>query len=94
MSPQNRIKMRKIDVLAVVLLLVLSGCRLKRPDDVLSPKKMEQFLYDYHMAQAIIQDLPKEDTTHTYWLKECLKSRTITTPNAGQTVTQQNSHCW
>ena len=68
MSPQNRIKMRKIDVLAVVLLLVLSGCRLKRPDDVLSPKKMEQFLYDYHMAQAIIQDLPKEEkyTTPAY----------------------------
>ena len=60
--------MRKIDVLAVVLLLVLSGCRLKRPDDVLSPKKMEQFLYDYHMAQAIIQDLPKEEkyTTPAY----------------------------
>ena len=54
--------MRKIDILALVLLLtVLSGCRLNRPDDVLPPKKMEQFLYDYHLAQAVSQDLPKDE---------------------------------
>ena len=61
--------MRKIDVLAVVLLsVVLVGCRLKRPDDVLSPKKMEQFLYDYHLAQAIGQELPRDEkyTTPAY----------------------------
>lgn len=53
--------MRRIDILALVLLLtVLSGCRLNRPDDVLPPKKMEQFLYDYHLAQAIGQELPRE----------------------------------
>ena len=54
--------MRKIDVILLVLLAVmLSGCRLKRPDNVLSPKKMEQFLYDYHMAQAISQELPRDE---------------------------------
>ena len=61
--------MRKIDILAVMLLtVVLSGCRLKRPDNVLPPKKMEQFLYDYHLAQAISQELPKEEkyTTNAY----------------------------
>lgn len=61
--------MRRTDILVVfVILTVMSGCRLKRPDDVLSPKKMERFLYDYHLAQAISQDLPKEEkyTTAAY----------------------------
>jgi len=54
--------MRKTDILALALLvMVLSGCRLHRPDDVMSPKKMEQFLYDYHLAQAIGQELSKEE---------------------------------
>lgn len=64
-----KVVMRKIDIVILGLLaLVLSGCRLNRPDDVLSPKKMEQFLYDYHLAQAITQDLPKEEkyTTDAY----------------------------
>jgi hypothetical protein len=53
--------MRRINVLAIALLLLLSGCRLNRPDDVLSPRRMEQFLYDYHLAQAVCQELPKEE---------------------------------
>ena len=58
--------MKRIDILALALLVtVLSGCRLHRPDDVLSPKKMEQFLYDYHLAQAIGQELPKNEKYST-----------------------------
>ncbi|MCQ2068468.1 MAG: DUF4296 domain-containing protein [Bacteroidaceae bacterium] len=67
--------MRKTDILIVVLLCVfLSGCRLKRPENVLPPKKMEQFLYDYHLAQAIGQELPRDEryTTKAYvdWVYE------------------------
>lgn len=61
--------MRRIDfVILGLFAFVLSGCRLNRPDNVLSPKKMEHFLYDYHLAQAITQDLPKEEkyTTNAY----------------------------
>ncbi len=61
--------MRKVNVLFVLMLLpMLCGCRLKRPESVLSPKKMEQFLYDYHLAQVISQDLPREEkyTTKAY----------------------------
>lgn len=58
--------MKRIDILALALLVtVLSGCRLHRPDDVLSSKKMEQFLYDYHLAQAIGQELPKNEKYST-----------------------------
>lgn len=54
--------MRKIDTVILGLLLItLSGCRLRRPDDVLSPKKMEQFLYDYHLAQAVSLQLPRDE---------------------------------
>ena len=54
--------MRKIDVLIVLMLLpMLCGCRLRRPESVLSSKKMEQFLYDYHLAQAVSQDLPQSE---------------------------------
>ena len=61
--------MRRSDILILALLSVLlSGCRLNRPEDVLSPKKMEQFLYDYHLAQAITQELPREEkyTSNAY----------------------------
>ncbi|MBO7110879.1 MAG: DUF4296 domain-containing protein [Bacteroidaceae bacterium] len=60
--------MKRIDLLAIALMLLLSGCRLNRPEDVLPPRKMEQFLYDYHLAQAIGQELPREDryTTKAY----------------------------
>ena len=54
--------MRKNSVLLVLILIpMLYGCRLRRPESVLSPKKMEQFLYDYHLAQAVSQDLPREE---------------------------------
>lgn len=48
-------------LLFALILLTFTGCRLKRPDDVMSPRKMEQFLYDYHLAQAVSQDLPREE---------------------------------
>jgi len=54
--------MRRTELLFVLTLaLALSGCKLRRPSDVLPPKKMEQLLYDYHLAQAISQDLPREE---------------------------------
>lgn len=68
-QPKQPVLMRRGDFLALVLLcVILSGCRLNRPDDVLSPKKMEQFLYDYHLAQAVAQELPREEkyTTDAY----------------------------
>ena len=43
-----------ISLFAIVLLL--SGCKVNRPDDVLPPKTMEAVLYDYHLAQAILMD--------------------------------------
>lgn len=40
--------------------LFLTGCRVRRPSDVMSPKEMERVLYDYHLAQAEVMDLPRD----------------------------------
>jgi len=56
-------------LIALLLLMTFSGCRVRRPDDVLSPRKMEAVLYDYHLAQAIVTELPPQSDmpeTHTF----------------------------
>ena len=60
----DRIAMRRtfeVSCAMLFLLLLLGGCRLKRPDGILSPKKMEAVLYDYHLAQAVVMELPREE---------------------------------
>ena len=53
-----------------VVLFMLSGCKLKRPDDVLSPKEMEKILYDYHLAQAIMmEESQSEKYKRDYYLE-------------------------
>lgn len=43
---------------AGMALLLLSACSDKRSGDVLPAAKLEAVLYDYHLAQAMINDLP------------------------------------
>lgn len=57
MHPASR---RFLAVLAVATVL-MSGCALHRPDDVLSSRKMESVLYDYHLALAMTSKLPYEE---------------------------------
>ena len=33
-----------------MLALAIAGCKVKRPDDVISESKMENLLYVYHLA--------------------------------------------
>ena len=37
----------------LLLLFCLAGCKVKRPKEVFSEKKMEDILYDYHIAKAM-----------------------------------------
>ncbi|MBO4443395.1 MAG: DUF4296 domain-containing protein [Bacteroidaceae bacterium] len=48
-------------LLAAVFVLLLASCKVERPSDVLSPKKMETVLYDYHLAQVMCNDLNGQD---------------------------------
>lgn len=46
--------MRKVVLLfAVIVAGLFSSCEVKIPEYVMSPKKMESFLYDYHLVQAM-----------------------------------------
>jgi len=42
-------------------LLLFVSCKVERPKDVLSPAKMEEVLYDYHLAQVMGGDLTGEN---------------------------------
>lgn len=41
-----------------MLALAIAGCKVKRPDDVIPESKMEDILYDYHIAKAMGENLP------------------------------------
>lgn len=42
----------------ILALLTLSGCKVKRPKEVIPETTMEQLLYDYHIAKAMGDGLP------------------------------------
>lgn len=41
-----------------MFVLAVAGCKVKRPDDVIPESKMENLLYDYHLAKSMGDDLP------------------------------------
>lgn len=45
-------------LIAGVMLCLLSACSDKRKSHVLSPAKLEAVLYDYHLTQVIVSELP------------------------------------
>lgn len=44
--------------LVCMLAFVVAGCKVKRPNDVISESKMENLLYDYHLARSMGDNLP------------------------------------
>lgn len=47
----------RLSLIAILLILVV-GCQVKRPDDLISESKLEKLLYDYHLAKAMGETLP------------------------------------
>jgi hypothetical protein len=48
--------MRKLPTFLVVLVVcLLASCKPALPGDIISPGKMEDILYDYHLALAMLQ---------------------------------------
>lgn len=45
-----------------ILVLILSGCKVRKPDGVISETKMENLLYDYHIAKAMGENLPYNES--------------------------------
>lgn len=44
--------------LVCMLAFAVAGCKVKRPSDVISESKMENLLYDYHLAKSMGDNLP------------------------------------
>ena len=44
-----------------LVFFTLLSCEVKRPDDVMSPDKMEAFLYDYHLVQSMTVQYSSDD---------------------------------
>lgn len=53
---------------AIMGLLCLSACNVRRPEMVISNSKMADVLYDYHMTKAMIKNLtvPSDDERQAY----------------------------
>lgn len=51
----------RIVLLAIACVSLFAACTNKRPSDVLSHKKLEAILYDYHMAQSMVGELPSSE---------------------------------
>ena len=57
-----------------MLALAVAGCKVKRPDDVISESKMENLLYDYHLAKSMGDNLPyNENYKKTLYLDAVFK---------------------
>lgn len=58
MKGRNRIQWYSV----VLLAFCLASCQVKRPKDVLPDAKMENVLYDYHIAKAMGEDVPYNES--------------------------------
>lgn len=53
-----RSRANKLLLVPCLALCLLASCADKQRGDVLSPAKLETVLYDYHLAQVVVSDLP------------------------------------
>lgn len=54
----KRTRVNKSLCLVVLAFILLCSCSKRHKADVLPPSKLESVLYDYHLAQVIVGDLP------------------------------------
>lgn len=63
----------------LALACCLACCQVKRPDTVLSDGQMEEVLYDYHMAKAMADELPyNESYKKVLYLESVFRKHGIT----------------
>lgn len=72
--------MIKVSYLFLILFLValFMGCKKKIPDTVLPESKMEEILYDYHLAKYMAEQLPnKEKYKKKYYMEDVFRKNNI-----------------
>ena len=55
---------RRFSVILCLSALLLSACSVRPPKGVLSQSKMEDVLYDYHLAQSLAQQTSTDSLAH------------------------------
>ena len=66
-------------ILFVFILFSFTACKLEIPKDVLSEKKMEDFLYDYHIAKSMGDEIPyNERYKRIVYVESVYKKHNIT----------------
>ena len=57
-----KIQINKYHILyALVFIFTLTGCKVRRPKEVIPESQMEELLYDYHIAKALGENLPHNE---------------------------------
>lgn len=78
MKGRNRIQWYSVALLA----FCLTACQVKRPKDVLPDAKMENVLYDYHIAKAMGEEVPyNESYKRLLYIESVFKKHGITQAN-------------
>ena len=80
--------------LLVFVLTLLVSCKPKVPSDIIQPNKMEDLLYDYHLAQAVAdQDAPsKSDYTRRLYFDAVLKKHKVTQADFDSSMVYYQRH--
>lgn len=63
----------------LMTILIVAGCQIKKPDDVLSETKMENLLYDYHIAKAMGESMPSIENYNKVLYVEAVFKKHATT---------------
>jgi head-tail adaptor/ubiquitin len=67
-------------LLIALQLFALASCSVKRPHDILSQGKMEDILYDYHLARSVSDNLPYDQSyKEKYYIQGVLDKYGIST---------------
>ena len=64
-------------MLSMVCLFALFSCEVKMPDYVISPAKMESFLYDYHMVQSMTGQYSSDDYKEKLYYSYVFKKHNV-----------------
>lgn len=81
-----------ISVLLTALVCLLSSCE-RKPDHVVSKGKMEQVLYDYHLAKSIINQLPpNEKYQEQLYIDAVLRKNKISQEDFDSSLVWYNRH--
>lgn len=65
-----------------LLAFCLTACQVKRPKVVISDAKMENVLYDYHIAKAMGEEVPYTDGyKRVLYIESVFKNMVLRKPN-------------